>query len=77
VAGGQRRAAHRPLHAGAELTEATGDGAYRGNMKVKIGPVQLQFNGEARLYEVDPAAHTMKMRSRASDVKAAAPWRAR
>jgi len=58
-----------PCMPGAELTGATGDGGYRGNMKVKIGPVQLQFNGEARLYDVDRAAHTMKMRSRASDVK--------
>ena len=58
-----------PCMPGAELTETMGEGGYRGNVKVKIGPVQLQFNGEARLYEVDPAAHTMKMRSRASDVK--------
>jgi carbon monoxide dehydrogenase subunit G len=58
-----------PCMPGAELTETSADGAYRGNVKVKIGPVQLQFNGEARLYDIDPAAHTMKMRSRASDVK--------
>jgi carbon monoxide dehydrogenase subunit G len=58
-----------PCMPGAELTEMTADGGYRGNVKVRIGPVQLQFNGEARLYDVDPAAHTMKMRSRASDVK--------
>jgi carbon monoxide dehydrogenase subunit G len=54
---------------GAELTETTPEGAYRGVAKVKIGPVQLQFNGEARLYDVDPQAHTMKVRSRASDAK--------
>jgi carbon monoxide dehydrogenase subunit G len=54
---------------GAELTEAASDGAYRGLARVKIGPVQLQFNGEARLYDVDPRAHTMKVRSRASDAK--------
>lgn len=54
---------------GATLTEAAADGAYRGNAKVKIGPVELQFNGEARLYDVDAAKHTMKVRSRASDAK--------
>ena len=54
---------------GAELTEAARDGAYRGNAKVKIGPVQLQFNGEARLYDVAAATHTMKVRTRASDAK--------
>ena len=58
-----------PCMPGAELTEATGDGTYRGNVKVKIGPVQLQFNGEAKLYDIDPVARSMKMRSRASDVK--------
>ena len=58
-----------PCMPGTELTEIVGDGSYRGNAKVKIGPVQLQFNGEARLYDVDPAAHTMKVRSRASDAK--------
>ena len=54
---------------GAELTEVAPDGAYKGVARVKIGPVQLQFNGEARLYDVDPRAHTMKVRSRASDAK--------
>ena len=54
---------------GAELTEVAADGAYKGLARVKIGPVQLQFNGEARLYDVDARAHTMKVRSRASDAK--------
>lgn len=54
---------------GAELTETAPDGAYRGIARVKIGPVQLQFNGEARLYDLDPKAHTMKVRARASDAK--------
>lgn len=54
---------------GAELTELAPDGAYRGIARVKIGPVQLQFNGEARLHDVDAQAHTMKVRSRASDAK--------
>lgn len=54
---------------GAELTQTTADGAYRGIARVKIGPVQLQFNGEARLYDVDAKARTMKVRSRASDAK--------
>lgn len=54
---------------GAELTGTAADGAYRGIARVKIGPVQLQFNGEARLYDVDPRAHAMKVRARASDAK--------
>lgn len=54
---------------GAELTEVGADGAFRGRTRVKIGPVELQFNGEARLHDVDAAMHTMKVRSRASDTK--------
>jgi carbon monoxide dehydrogenase subunit G len=54
---------------GTQLTGVAGDGSYRGHAKVKIGPVQLQFNGEARVYDVDPLRHSMKVRSRASDAK--------
>ena len=54
---------------GAEPTEATPDGRYKGKTRVKIGPVALEFYGEAHRYEVDPNAHTMKVRSRASDAK--------
>lgn len=53
---------------GAELT-GTADGTYRGIARVKIGPVQLEFKGEARLHDVDPREHTLKVRSRASDAK--------
>ena len=58
-----------PCLPGAELEEATGEGLYRGFVKIKIGPVQLQFKGEATFYDFDPGRHSMKMRSRASDTK--------
>jgi carbon monoxide dehydrogenase subunit G len=54
---------------GAELEEFVGEGIYRGFVKIKIGPAQLQFKGDATFYDFDPAAHSMKMRSRASDTK--------
>ena len=54
---------------GAELEESVGEGIYRGFVKIKIGPAQLQFKGDATFYDFDPAAHSMKMRSRASDTK--------
>jgi carbon monoxide dehydrogenase subunit G len=54
---------------GAELTEAAPEGKFKGKTRVKIGPVALEFNGEAQLYDVDAEAHTMKVRSRASDAK--------
>jgi carbon monoxide dehydrogenase subunit G len=54
---------------GAELEDAGTNGVYRGNVKIKIGPAQLLFKGEATFYDFDPGAHSMKMRSRASDTK--------
>jgi carbon monoxide dehydrogenase subunit G len=58
-----------PCMPGAELDESGGEGVYRGFVKIKIGPAQLQFKGDATFYDFDPAAHSMKMRSRASDTK--------
>ena len=58
-----------PCMPGAELEESAGKGVYRGFVKLRIGPAQLQFKGEATFYDVDQAAHSMKMRSRASDTK--------
>ena len=58
-----------PCMPGAELEESAGDGVYRGFVKIKIGPAQLQFKGDATFYDFDPAMPSMKMRSRASDTK--------
>jgi uncharacterized protein len=58
-----------PCMPGAELEEAAGEGVYRGFIKIKIGPAQLQFKGEATFYDFDLGRHSMKMRSRASDTK--------
>ncbi|HEY5898619.1 MAG TPA: SRPBCC family protein [Burkholderiales bacterium] len=54
---------------GAELTGTTPEGAFKGKARMKIGPVALEFNGDAQLYDVDPKAHTMKVKARASDAK--------
>lgn len=58
-----------PCMPGAELEESPGEGVYRGCVKIKIGPAQLQFKGEATFYDFDPGRHSMKMKSRASDTK--------
>jgi len=58
-----------PCMPGAELEESAGEGVYRGFVKIKIGPAQLQFKGDATFYDFDPVTHSMKMRSRASDTK--------
>ena len=58
-----------PCMPGAELEESGGEGVYRGFVRLRIGPAQLQFKGEATFYDFDQAAHSMKMRSRAADTK--------
>jgi hypothetical protein len=54
---------------GAELTEAVDDSHFKGNAKVRVGPVQLSFAGEAELIEVDAAAHTARLRAKGNDTK--------
>jgi carbon monoxide dehydrogenase subunit G len=58
-----------PCLPGAELTEMVDDRNFKGVAKVKIGPVQLQFVGDAELYDVDDANHSSRMRAKANDAK--------
>ena len=58
-----------PCMPGAELTEAVDDRHFKGNAKVRVGPVQLSFAGEAELIEVDAAAHTARLSAKGNDTK--------
>jgi len=58
-----------PCMPGAELTEVVGDRAYKGNAKLRVGPVSLTFSGEAEITEIDEAARTAKVRARGNDTK--------
>ncbi len=58
-----------PCMPGAELTEAVDDRHFKGNAKVRVGPVQLSFAGEAELVDVDAAAHTARLRAKGNDTK--------
>ena len=58
-----------PCMPGAELTEAIDDRHFKGNAKVRVGPVNLSFAGEAELVEVDAAAHTARLSARGNDTK--------
>src|SRR5207244_3239222 len=42
------------------------DGAYRGTMRVKIGPVTAEYAGTARLEEIDEDAHVASFRVQGS-----------
>jgi carbon monoxide dehydrogenase subunit G len=46
---------------GAELTKVEDARTFLGNMKVKVGPVSVAYQGRVRLVDVDEAAHRVKM----------------
>jgi uncharacterized protein len=54
---------------GATIEPSTDDGAYRGRMKIKVGPVVTTYQGTARLGLVDAAARTVEIEVRASDAQ--------
>jgi uncharacterized protein len=56
-----------PCLPGAEITEAGGDGSYRGNFTVKLGPTAASYRGELAIEEVDEQAHRAVMRANGSD----------
>ena len=58
-----------PCMPGAELTETIDDRRFKGKAKVRVGPVQLSFAGEAELTDVDAAAHSARLSARGSDTK--------
>jgi uncharacterized protein len=58
-----------PCLPGARLTEVLGPDRYKGEAAVKLGPVQLQFGGEALLSVVDPAARSARVTARGADRK--------
>ena len=58
-----------PCIPGAEVTEVIDACTYKGRTRLKIGPVELMFNGEARLHDVDAAAYTSRLTARGVDSK--------
>jgi carbon monoxide dehydrogenase subunit G len=58
-----------PCMPGAELIAVEDERTYRGRVKVKLGPVAVAFQGQARLDEVDPAARTVRVKASGSEMK--------
>lgn len=50
-----------PCMPGAEITEDLGEDRYRGQARVRLGPVALRFAGEAELVEQDEATRTVRL----------------
>lgn len=55
-----------PCLPGAQLTEVEGD-TYRGQVKIKVGPIVAQFKGQASFVSRDDAAHTASLKGEGRD----------
>ena len=55
-----------PCLPGAQLQEIEGD-TYRGIVKVKVGPIQAQFKGQASFVEQDRVAHRVVLKGEGRD----------
>ena len=58
-----------PCMPGAELTEVVDARTYKGLARVKVGPIALQFAGEAEIVEIDDAAHRAVVHAKGADGK--------
>jgi carbon monoxide dehydrogenase subunit G len=58
-----------PCVPGAELVEVLGDGAYKGKVSIKLGPVALSFVGTAKFDELDESAKRATVSAKGSDAK--------
>jgi uncharacterized protein len=56
-----------PCLPGAEITEAEGDGTYRGTFTVKLGPTTASYRGELHMEETDASAHRAVMHASGQD----------
>lgn len=58
-----------PCMPGAELLAVEDERSYRGQVKVKLGPVSVAFRGRARLVEVDETQHLVRATASGTEEK--------
>jgi len=58
-----------PCMPGAELLAVEDDRTYKGQVKVKLGPVVVAFQGKAHFADLDEAAHTARMVASGVEIK--------
>jgi uncharacterized protein len=58
-----------PCVPGAEVLERTGDDAYKVGIKVRVGPVSMQYRGEVEITDKDPSAHVAQMTAKAREAR--------
>ncbi len=56
-----------PCVPGAEVLERKGDDAFEVGIKVKVGPVSMQYRGQVEIVDKDPASHSAVMSARARE----------
>ena len=56
-----------PCVPGAELTNVLDERTYEGKIAVKLGPVALSFNGQAKFEELDNDARTARIKAQGTD----------
>jgi carbon monoxide dehydrogenase subunit G len=58
-----------PCMPGAEVTERTGEDAYRVQVRVKLGPMSMTYRGQAEITDRDEEARTAAMRVQARETR--------
>ena len=58
-----------PCMPGAELTEVIDENSFKGKVSVRLGPVALTFQGDAKFEERDDAGHSARVKAQGRDAK--------
>jgi uncharacterized protein len=58
-----------PCMPGAEVLEQTGDSSYKVSIKVRLGPVSMQYRGDVEIVDPDKDAHQAKMVAKATEAR--------
>lgn len=58
-----------PCMPGAEVLEQTGDRSYKVQIKVRLGPVSMQYRGDVEIVDADDGAHEAKMVAKATEAR--------
>jgi len=58
-----------PCMPGAQVLEQTGDDAYKVAVKVKLGPMTMNYKGDVEIVEKDDDSHQATMRAKAKEAR--------
>jgi carbon monoxide dehydrogenase subunit G len=58
-----------PAMPGAEVLEKTDENHYKVGIKVKVGPISMQYRGDVEILDKDPEAHSAKIKVAAREAR--------